>query len=362
MNILFSAEENSGGGAISNYNLAVASTSFSNVAFLGIKYEFTNNDKIIYFESNTKNAISLKYFYNYWKAIKEFNPEIIHSTGMYTGLVAIFLRYMTKRKYKIIMTLRHSFTTFRYDFIAKRVINFLSRVDIIHYLSEYQMNIYRDLGLIPKKYCIIPNIINKESYSVDEVKSLSDKIRSEISADWLIVFIGRLVESKQLDVFIKTIKILDQDGFNVGGVIVGEGNIGYQERLVELTKEISVNSKIIFTGFVKKPLLYVKACDFGLFPTLGEALPRFVIESFSQEKTLVISNHPSLSKIIHDKEDALVVENHSPEDYAKKCIQLIADPLLLKQLEVGAGSTYNHCYNSDFVCEEYRKMYYKILS
>lgn len=357
MKILFLAEQYSGGGAISNKNLALASSSFADVAFFGIDYMFEENSNINVFSSKARRPISLKYCFDCWRFMQGVKPDIVHATGMYTGLIALIFRLFKRKKYKIIITLRHTLNKFRLHFISSKLVRILNRVDIIHYLTEYQRRYYSDFGLSPGKYVIIPNIIHSKSYSSEETSKLRKTLLEKASSDTIIGYVGRLIESKQLKTFIEAIETINNSGFNVAGVIVGEGEKRYVESLKNHAEEIGLASKLVFNGFSSNPELYIKACDFGLFPTLTEALPRFIIESFAQQKTLVVSNSPSISSIVTHNYNALVVKDHTPVDYAEECIRLIAEPSLLKDIESGAAATYKELYDPDFVIQEYRNIY-----
>jgi L-malate glycosyltransferase len=357
MKVLFSAEGNIGGGAISNICLAKAMSEFADVAFFGIDYKLQESNSIKYFESRPKRPLSIGYLCGYYNACKVFKPDILHATGMYTGLIALIIRALTKNKFKIIMTLRHTNTNFRFNSIAKKLVVLLKEIDLVHYLTEYQRVYYWNYGLRPFNFKIIPNIIHTKVYTNGEVDELRRKLICETSSEFLIVYVGRLTENKQIHFFIETLKILNQNNHNVGGIIVGKGDEPYVKKLKNLVKKYEINDKILFAGFSNQPELYIKACDFGLFPTLSEALPRFIIESFSQHKTLVVSNHPSVYSIVKDEQNVLVVKAHESEDYAEKCIKLIQDPQLLKKLETGAEFIYNNFYKADYVINEYKKMY-----
>lgn len=361
MKILFLAEENSGGGAVSNTNLVLAITNFAQVAFFGIDYNLPENNLHIIYSTKARRAVSLRYCLDCWKSLNKFDPDIVHATGMYTGLIAILFRFLGRKGYRIIMTLRHTSNKFRFNFLSKRFIRVLNRADIIHYLTEYQKRFYWDYGLRPNKFKVISNIIVPKIYSTMEVEALRKKLLAYTSSERIIGYVGRLVESKQLRIFIEVIKILNQNDLNVGGVIVGKGEENYTDSLRNYANERNITSKLTFVGFSNQPELYIKACDFGLFPTLGEALPRFIIESFSQHKTIVVSNHPSIRSIITHLYDSLVVSDHEPDSYAYMCMQLIKNHQLQEKLESGAKTTYSKQYEADFVINEYKKMYSEIL-
>jgi glycosyltransferase involved in cell wall biosynthesis len=241
------------------------------------------------------------------------------------------------------------------------MITFLNRIDTIHYLTEYQRGIYLRFGLNPLRYKVIPNLTSCHTYTDYEVNTLRTKLLEDTSSESIIVYVGRLVESKQLHVFIDVIKKINQLKINVGGIIVGKGDQSYTNKLHRISSELDIASKIVFAGFSTQPELYIKTSDFCLFPTLHEALPLFILETFSQQKTIVVSNHQSINNIVENYVDSLVSEKHTSDAYAVKCIELIENPQLLKKLERGARDKYDTFYKPEKVIDEFKKMYLEIL-
>jgi len=327
---------------------------------LGIDHNYPIHKTVSFLKPKARKSISLRYFIDFWNALNQFNPDIVHATGMYTGLLALFGRSLRRRKYKVVMTLHHTSVRFRYNFLAKKMVHFLNKVDMIHYLTDYQRRIYMNSGLNPPMYRIIPNISYSQTYSQEEKEALRADLLAASSAKWLVVYIGRLAEDKQLNVFIDTIRIINHKGFNVGGIIVGSGEQSYEYRLKSLAAELNIASKIVFTGFSDRPELYIMACDFCLFPTQhAEALPLFILESFSQNKTMVVSNHPSISNLVCDHSDSLIAEIHTAELYASKCIEILENHQLWKELETGAKHTYQY-YAPEKAIQEFNNMYLEL--
>lgn len=363
MKILYVGEDNVGGGAKSNLNLAISASKYAEVAFIGCDKSYPALDSIILTKSKASNAISLRFILDFYHSVKKFNPDIVHATGMYTGLVALIIRSIKRTKYKIVMTLHHTSEKFRFNVLAKRLISVLNRIDYIHYLSEYQMNKYIKLGLIPEKYKIIPNIIETTSLNFEEVNSLRQKLLIKTSSDFLVVFVGRLVESKQIEMFIETVYKMNQLGYRTGGIIVGAGNMQYINILINKCRELKIEDKITFEGFILRPEIYINACDFCLFPTAhDEALPLFILESFSQKRTLVVSNHPSIKDIVKNQYDSIVAEEHTSEDYAKHCIKLIENHDLKHRLEEGAEISFKNSYDPEYIKRSFKELYFEMLS
>jgi len=361
MKILYFGEYNEGGGAKANLNLAESMYGFADIAFLGIgNYPLSNKYKVL--ESKAKRSISIRFFRDFWLALNTFCPNIVHATGMYTGLIALLIRPFKKNRYKVVMTLHHTSQKFRFNAVAKYLVSILNRTDIIHYLTEYQRNKYIGFKLAPKNYKIIPNIIFPAKVDTMKANELKKDLLLKTSSKYLIASVGRLVESKQVHMFIESICKINQKGFNTSGIIVGTGDEVYLKMLEGLTKELKIEDKILFIGFSKTPELYMKVCDFCLFPTLhDEALPLIILELFSQSKTMVVSDHPSIRGIITDNVDSLVSLKHEPESYAQKCIELMENTDLLKKLESGAIRKFNEKYKYNIVIDQFKNMYCELV-
>lgn len=310
----------------------------------------------------TFQSMSFKFLAGFIRAVRMTQPDIVHTNGMYTAMVALFIRRVFKLKYKTIMTLRHTSETFRANWIAKRLIPFLNKVDMVHYLTPYQKSIYEKFGLKPSAFRFIPNIVEIKSHNPDDVANLRNELFSKTDSEILVDFVGRLVQSKQVDVFIKTVKKLREEGYPVGGVIVGTGNDEYVSSLKNLAKELRMDDHITFTGFSTTPELFMKASDFGLFPTLWkEGFPRFVVESFALGRTMIVSNIPQMQGVITNQEDSLVVSKHDPKEYARCVSQLIDDNELRQKLEAGAQETYQSHFAPEKVLDQYLECYRAVL-
>lgn len=359
MKILYLSEFNEGGGAKSGMNLAVAASEYAEVSLLGIGFDHSQYPAIQFIETGAKRSLSLGYIFCVYRAMKRIQPEIIHANGMYTGLLALVLRPFSFGDCKIIMTLRHTSTKMRFGVFARLVIYVLNKVDVVHYLTNYQKNLYEGFGLKPHRFLIIPNIIYARQIEKSDAEGLRKKLLTETSSAKLIVFVGRIVESKQVNLFIHVINQLNLQDQLVSGVIVGSGNELYLKKLKNLALQIGISEKIIFSGFTSNPELYIKAADFCLFPTQwDEALPRFIIESFSQSRTLVVSNHASIRGVVTDASDVLIAPFHTKEAYVEKCMNLLNNQSLLMQLEAGAVHTYETQYQSEKVIKQYKNLYH----
>ena len=76
--------------------------------------------------------------------------------------------------------------------------------------------------------------------------------------------------------------------------------------------------------------------DIYALPTLWEGLGRAQIESLACGTPVITSNYPPMTEIVKDKENGLLADPKSAEDFAKKIILYFKDNKLRKHLENNA--------------------------
>jgi glycosyltransferase involved in cell wall biosynthesis len=137
-------------------------------------------------------------------------------------------------------------------------------------------------------------------------------------------------DSKGHRTFIRAIKICNDLGANVRGIIVGDGS--YLSRYRELAEDLDIMQKLEFTGRIhssEKIFSLLAAADMLLLPSETEGLPRVVIEAQA-------TGLPCLSTPVGGVPDILPPSClFSPDDadgFARRVCALIANPSELSEL------------------------------
>lgn len=119
--------------------------------------------------------------------------------------------------------------------------------------------------------------MEKEMYSFD---IWSEERPEKIT----LIHTGKMQDNRKgQDIFIKVIYILRQKGYQVDGILVGDGVM--RKNFEDLGKKLGIYNYLDFIGWkagfeaVRSEL---KRAQFGVFPSMGEGLPRSVIEGMSQ--------------------------------------------------------------------------------
>lgn len=128
----------------------------------------------------------------------------------------------------------------------------------------------RDLEKIGVSAYLIPNGIDFER--IKQVKASNE------SSD--IIFAGRLIKEKNVDVLIKAVKLLKEKLPDVKCIIIGDGP--ERKRLERLTEAFGLKQNVIFKGFLEdhnEVISYMKASKVFVLPSIREGFSIVALEA-----------------------------------------------------------------------------------
>ena len=148
-----------------------------------------------------------------------------------------------------------------------------------------------------------------------------------------LLFVGRLVEEKGIEVLLKATRILD---FNL--TIIGEGPL---RKLV--TDAALTNHNIHYIGFQNKVSIanHMKKCKALIFPSIWyEGLPLTILEAFSTGTLVIASKLGAMAEIIQDRTNGLLFEAGDEIALADKIVEAEAEPDWAEHLGHNARLSY----------------------
>lgn len=229
------------------------------------------------------------------------NYEIIH-IHEYRTFQSIFAQYFAK-KYNIPYLLQSHGTLpkiikwekLKSIFDATCGSRIIKNASKLFALNETEVKQYLKLGADVTKIKIVPNGIDISKYN--DISQKGDfRIKYSLRNEQIVLYVGRLHESKGIDLLIESFAELSYQLRNIKLVIVGPDE-GYQNYLIQLTNNLGIKDKVIFTGFIsiseKKsayrdsdvfvtpcfsgfPITFLESCVYGLpiiTTTKGDNLP-----------------------------------------------------------------------------------------
>jgi glycosyltransferase involved in cell wall biosynthesis len=139
-----------------------------------------------------------------------------------------------------------------------------------------------------------------------------------------LLTVGRLVKRKGIDLLIRSLKILEKEGFNVVLKIAGEGP--ERNNLEILAKKLGVNN-VIFLGWVpRKELVNLyRNCDVYVHSSYAETIPAAIREAMSVGRPIVTTNVGVIDEYLKDGENGFLINKRDEYEFAEAIAKLLSD-------------------------------------
>lgn len=176
-------------------------------------------------------------------------------------------------------------------------------------VSEWTKDRLEVLGVPGERITVIPNGIDFRRISGIEPEEGKPPAGLE-SKIYDIIFAGRLIKEKNVDLLIKAVALLKADFSDIRCCIVGDGP--EKAALVELAKKTGVYENVEFAGFQEYGTLIgkVKASKVLVLPSSREGFGMVVIEAFACGVPVVTvrAKYNAAQGLVKNGVDGLVVE------------------------------------------------------
>lgn len=258
------------------------------------------------------------------KEFKDFKKVIFISNLYYCNALTLLVQKKLKNV-SYIMTERTPFEELSIyfgflDFIKKKIIKlilklFYHKADLIIANSKKTRN---DIRLFSGSRVIS---IYPSSYKKNMVKN--SRVRRDKRK--IILSIGRLSKEKGFDILIRSIPYINYDNFLIK--IVGDGP--EKNNLINLSKKLGVNKKIIFIGHKKENIIsrYYSESNLFISPSYFEGFPNAVIEALSFNLPVICSDsYGGIKEILLDNKGGYIFKNSDFRDLSDKINLFFEDP------------------------------------
>lgn len=241
------------------------------------------------------------------------------------------------------------------EFTIPKILTKLRRFILISNSYEAK-EIYLKKGFRFNAIHVIPNGIDYLNFS----NGNKDKVINEFNLKHKLVLgtVSRLVNGKNHEKLIIVFKELTKEYNNLILFIIGDGPL--MNNLQQLTKKLSLTSKIIFTGNRKDIPNVLLAMDIFLFPSYyKEGWPNVVGEAMVAGLPVVSFDVGDVKHIIKDNTDGFIVGNDINK-LVQRTKELIKNPELRVIIGERARDKIKNNYSIKALINSYEKLYYKV--
>ncbi len=214
----------------------------------------------------------------------------------------------------------------------------------------------------------IPMGIDVSSISQNDTKVQAIRQKYCYGRGPLLVFVGRIVEEKGVEDFIRAVKLIEQKCPDVRAVVVGEG----QDRpgLERLSKELGLTERITFTGWINSADVpkYIAAGDVFVGPSRQarngwiEAQGLTFLEAMAVGTPVVATRNGGIIDTVIHEETGLLVDERSPKQITDSIFRIQKDKVLTKKLTVQGRSLVKKGFSRSVSASRFSEIFSSILS
>jgi glycosyltransferase involved in cell wall biosynthesis len=197
---------------------------------------------------------------------------------------------------------------------------------------------------VPREKCIlIENAIDTEEFRRSQ-RIEKAKARLGIAPQRLLVgAVGRLSAEKGLDLLIRALDRLLQQGLDVGLIIAGEGE--QFPALQALINEMGHADRIHLLGYRSDPRHLYEAMDVYALTSFREGLPNVLLEALAMEVPVVATRIAGIPRLIQSETNGLLVEPGDLEGLTQTLSRLLQHPGLRSRLRQAGRMTIEARYS-----------------
>lgn len=198
----------------------------------------------------------------------------------------------------------------------------------------------------------MPSFTTKEREKARELIRKDLKIAKDAA---VVLYVGRLVKKKRVDVLLSALFRLYASDKNVFGIIIGQGKEG--EHLKTLAP-----ANVILKGFIPDTRPYFLAAD--LFVTTSVAEGGFLltaVEAASYGLPLILSPSAAGFPIVKEGVNGYIIDPKDPEKLADKIKRVVRDKRVIKKMGEESRKLARH-FSWEKCTKETLKFYFIVMS
>lgn len=155
-----------------------------------------------------------------------------------------------------------------------------------------------------------------------------------IAPEYDLLFVGRLVRIKRLDVLLQIAARVGKARPNLRVAIVGDGPL--RDELAKLTRELGLEQKVFFAGHQDQICEWLQRTRLFVLTSDSEGLPLSVLEAMMAGVPCVVSDVGDLADAVVNGKNGWRVPRRDPDAFAEAILALLTDENLYNTCRAAA--------------------------
>lgn len=304
-------------------------------------------------DSSYKKGAYLKNIFKVKKLVKEIKPDILHAH--YASSYGILGSLCNFKPYILSVWGSDIYDFPKQNILFEQIIKYnLKKAELIFSTSKA-------MATETNKYTSKEIIVTPFGVDTNKFKRLNNE---KDSKEYITIGTIKTLEKKYgIDYLIKAFALLCEKGHNIRLEIYGTGS--EENNLRKLTKELEVEDKVLFGGYIKEEQVINKfnSFDLAVFPSTldSESFGVAAVEAEACGVPVVISDTPGLMEATKPGYTSLVAKKKDYKDLADKIERFLVDKELRVQFSNNAIKYVEDNYDLTKNFEKVENIYFDIL-
>lgn len=221
--------------------------------------------------------------------------------------------------------------------VTKYVGWFINRCDkVILPSNSFKESLIKEYGVMSKKITVLPNFINPPS-KINTVKRKIISKKYKLKNKKVLIYVGRIGREKNIEFVIKSFGKVCRARNDVVLFIVGGGPD--LENLKNLAKELKIENKVYFIGYVmnKDVFVYLSLADIFVSASKSEIHPLTLLEAMHCGVVpIAFKSAVGFVDTIENMRDGILVGKEKISEYSKAILNLLENEESLRTMKTEA--------------------------
>lgn len=303
---------------------------------------------------------------DYSKLIKQL--DVIHSHHVW--LVGNYGAWYAKRyKVPFVFTVHSNYKTLEPGLpMNKQVFHWFWKKILQGYSKKAIVTVSPSIAIknqLQKYYGILGN--HQVIYNGVDVKKFAKKDFSKLKQlkeiygiqkkDFVLMYAGRLSREKNLEVLFNTLLPLLKKNSRLKLLVVGDGPL--QEKLGEMARDVGVEDRVLFSGFIKNGDIvnYYHLAHVLVTTSLSEAFPISLLEAIASGLPILALKGVGIDEIVVSGKNGYLCKK--PNEFEKHIQKMQEDLDLYQKLSDGAVKSAQN-FSIEKCVDKYEELYKKV--
>lgn len=306
----------------------------------------------------------LKVLFQLWKFFLQAKPDIVYTLTPKAGLLGMIASFFARVPIRIhnVVGLPHLEATGK----KRAILELTERLTYLFsthlYCNSINLKNIMSTQLTSKLVNIIGNgSVNgvDENYfqdilSLDEKKDFRKMLEIE-QEDFIITFVGRIVQDKGIRELVEAFSQINQNNPNTSLLLIGDFENNLDPVDTATSKIIQSCKKIIHIPFQHEIRSFLSITDLFVLPSYREGLPNVLIEAGSMGIPLIATNINGCNEIIQNGVNGLLCEKKDTNSLKNAIETLMLNKELYHAVKDNARSSIIKRYSQKYFWKELKK-------